>query len=382
MNNFVWFRYVVFALSIIWSAVIASFSVWNLGYALSPNSLGQVVRVDSYGIAVNGVVLLGVFTMIFIEVGRKNAFTSRIWFDCLWSGLFFLLNLSFASVVTALLPSQMCSGTPQLPSGACTSTKALQGSTWVNTITLFAYFATIFLTAVIYSGSDNRLWGYSIYNLSTYNRSNGSSRLPSPPSSPIPGMLHRFIKPPSIIAPRPQRPANSVADLMPYAYRSGLSPDYQIEHFQLPDESQRPPPVIGSGPSNLYPGFMRPSLPLGAYLPSPSKRYSDLPSVLQQKQQGPGGSPPPLGEWPRLDIMKQESRRSRRITPKVPLVHPEPPPPPSVPQPDEATTSGNVPMPLPRSKPSGPRTRGSISQPGNRPPPLDLTDINALNPNR
>lgn len=63
---------------------------------------------------------------IFAEVGRTNVFTTRIWFDCLWSGLFFLLNISMifdknlsettltwypsgaASVITALLPSQMC----------------------------------------------------------------------------------------------------------------------------------------------------------------------------------------------------------------------------------------------------------------------------------
>lgn len=63
---------------------------------------------------------------IFAEVGRTNVFTTRIWFDCLWSGFLFLLNISMvfdkdlsartltwcpsgaASVITALLPSQMC----------------------------------------------------------------------------------------------------------------------------------------------------------------------------------------------------------------------------------------------------------------------------------
>ncbi|KAF9069879.1 hypothetical protein BDP27DRAFT_663199 [Rhodocollybia butyracea] len=151
-----------FALSIVCSAVIASFSVWNLGYAQTSKSLRQVIEVDSFGIFVGGFVLVGVFTMIFIEVGRKNAFTSRVWFDCIWSGLFFSLNISLASIVTALLPSQMCSvlntGAHNLPSGACWSTKGLQAFTWLHAIVLFAYFLTIFLTVFIYSGRDNRLW--------------------------------------------------------------------------------------------------------------------------------------------------------------------------------------------------------------------------------
>jgi hypothetical protein len=308
--------------------------------------------------------------MIFIEVGRKNAFTSRIWFDCLWSGLFFCFNISLASVVTALLPSQMCSGTLNLPSGACGSTKGLEGFAWLHTFILFVYFLTIFLTVFIYSGRDNRLWGYSIYNLSTYDRSNSSNRLQSPPSSPVPNMLHRFIKPPSIAAPRPQRPSN-VANLMPYAYRSGLSPDYQIEHFQFPVEPQRPPPVVGSGPSNLYPGFMRSSLPPGAHLPSSRRNSAAFGPQQQQPLQ-------PLVEWPRPDIMTQQSRRSRRITPKAPLSSSVPLSS-SAPQADEAGVSRNASMSISRSRPYGPRTRtGSDS----RPPPLDLTTISALRPNR
>ncbi|GAW06629.1 hypothetical protein LENED_008566 [Lentinula edodes] len=133
-NFFVWLRYIVFATSVTCSAVIASVSVWNLGFAQSSSKpLDQVIQVDSFGIFVGAFSLVGVFTIIFAEVGRTNVFTTRIWFDCLWSGLFFLLNISAASVITALLPSQMCKNTHKLPSEACTSTKVLQGFTWLIT---------------------------------------------------------------------------------------------------------------------------------------------------------------------------------------------------------------------------------------------------------
>ncbi|KAJ3881006.1 hypothetical protein F5051DRAFT_398617 [Lentinula edodes] len=393
-NFFVWLRYIVFATSVICSAVIASVSVWNLGFAQSSSRpLDQVIQVDSFGIFVGAFSLVGVFTIIFAEVGRTNVFTTRIWFDCLWSGFLFLLNISAASVITALLPSQMCKNTHKLPSQACTSTKVLQGFTWLITTSLFAYFLTIFITVFVYSGSDPTLWRYSIYDLSTYDRSNSSTRLRSPPSSPMPRMtsLKRFVKPPSIpsiAAPRPQRPINNaVAAIMPYAYRSGLSPDYQIEHFQFPARSarqsqqesslQRLPTAAGAGPRNLYPDYLRSSLPPD---PQRSSTFStnrssavpgDGPSPYPQ-----GSSPPPLGDWPRPDIMTQASRRSHRITPKtIPT---------SVTLDIEAIpdVSNNS-----RSKPSEPRIRsGSISIgnsiSANRPPPLDLSDISALRPNR
>ncbi|KIK59790.1 hypothetical protein GYMLUDRAFT_44247 [Collybiopsis luxurians FD-317 M1] len=385
-NVFACARYLLFALSIICSAVIASVAVWNLGYTEAPSiSLPHVVQVDSYVIFVGGFTLLATFVVIFSEVGRgRNSLTSRVWIDCSIAFLYFLLNLGSASVVTALLPSRMCSGDQQLPSGACTSTRILQSFTWLFTIILLVYFLTIFITVFIRS-SDSKLWSYSVYQLSSY-ESNNSVRLQSPPSSPIPTMLHRFIRPPPIAAPRPQRAVNAVPNLMPYAYRSGLSPDYQIEHFQFPLRSDpRPlgqiqrPPIAGAGPSNLYPEFLRSSLLPNALLaPSSSRRNSSvLPggAAPPQATTQASGSPPPLGNWPRSDIMQQVSRRStRRMTPQTV----------SVPQNHDEIQGPNG--SISRSKPSGPRTRAGSHSGGttntNHPAPLDLSNISSLRPNR
>ncbi|KAJ3778185.1 hypothetical protein FB446DRAFT_699403 [Lentinula raphanica] len=372
-NSFVWFRYLVFALP-------------------------QIIQVDSFVIFVGASSLVAVFTIIFVEVGRREAFTCRVWFDCLWSGFLFLLNISAASVVTALMPSQMCRRTSKLSSEACTSTKVLQGFTWLFTILLFSYFVTIFITVFIRSGSDSRLWYYSIYDISSYNRHNSNARLQSPPTSPMPRMssLKRFIKPPSIssiIAPRPQRPnTNAVENIMPYAYRSGLSPDYQIEHFQFParlprqaPDLQRPPIAAGAGPKNLYPEYLRSSLtPNQPTQPQNTHRSS----IVSGDGLSPHESPPPLGVWPRPDIMTQASRRSHRITPQA----------------QTGITTRVASMRLvtesearpgvsildagdPRSRPTGPRTRAGSNSMGNsisvnRPPDLDLSNLSTLRPNR
>ncbi|KAF5391393.1 hypothetical protein D9757_001992 [Collybiopsis confluens] len=350
-------------------------------HSISFEALPGVVRVDSYVIFVGAFTLLTTFTL---EVGRgRNAFTSQVWIDCTISILLFLLNLSSASVVTALLPSQMCSGDQQLPSGACTSTIILESFTWIYSIILLTYFLTIFITVFVRS-TDSKLWGRSVYQLGSY-ETNSGSRLRSP-SSPIPSMLYRFIKPPSIAAPRPRRVANAVPDLIPYGYRSGLGPDYQIEHFQLPAGSEslhqaltKPPPIAGSGPLNLYPEFLRSSLQPTAQ-PASRRNSSALPGAVPPQMKQP--SPPPLGNWPRSDIMQQTSRRStRRIAPRVaaPLGHHD------VVDPQEMMpgTSRQVSMSISRSRPSGPRTRtGSNSEGDPRPPPLDLSSISSLRPNR
>lgn len=266
------------------------------------------------------------------------------------------------------------------------------------------------------------MWQGSVYNMSFYDRGS-STRLQSPPTSPTPSRIMRKIfKPPSIISPRPQR-----ATPMPFAYRSGLSSEYQIEHFQFQGEQPQPPPLAklaGSDQSNLsfYPEFLRASLrssltpnvtqvaPASILHFNSTALPPDIANPPPQDDAAPKHSPPPLGNWPRADIMSQSPhalkslRRTSRIvaTPVNQAQRPQPEPPTSL-EPSTSqvvTVSGdsnigarpNVPTrKVSRStRPSGPRTRtraGSSSEENttsnpNRPPPLDLSNISALKPNR
>jgi hypothetical protein len=392
LNLIICFRYLVFALSIVCNAVIASVSVWNLGFAQESRSqklaptLVQVVQVDSFVIFVGGCGLVLIFTIVFVEVGRNRnvAVTNRVWFECLWSGMLFLLNICAASVVTALLPSQTCQS-ENLPRLACTSTKVLQSFTWLFTGILLAYFLTVFVTVFIRSGSDSRIWMYSMYHV-TFDRRNGSDRLPSPTPAPPPSrMLGRF-KPASIVAPRPHRPTT-------FNYRSGLSAEYAIEHFQLPSSHPQPPPPVSNYPRplslSLYPEYLRSSLPANMTPLAPIADVAPDPA--------PKTSPPPLGDWPRTDIMMHSSvhpsgRNSRRVTTR-----------PTYEAQRESFSQNLEPVereiiaasvlapPPPIVRPSGPRTRtqdrsGGTEQNGSsnadRPPPLDLSTVSNLKPNR
>lgn len=287
---------------------------------------------------------------------------------------------------------------------------------------VFAYYLLIFVTVCIRSGNDNRMWLGSVYAMSFYDR--GSSvRLQSPPTSPTPSQIMRKIfKPPSIISPRPQR-----ATPMPtFAYRSGLSSEYQIEHFQfLSEQPQRPPPAQVASPNHtnlsFYPEFLRASLrssltpnvtqvaPASILNFNSTALPPDIANSPPQSGDAPKASPPPLGNWPRADIMshsphalKSLRRTSRIVATPVNQVRPQPEPPTS-PEPSTSrivTVSGdsnisakpNVPTrKVSRSaRPSGPRTRtraesnveeNATSNPS-RPPPLDLSNISALKPNR
>ena len=49
--------------------------------------------IDAYLIAIGAAGILWMFPVMFLDQLRKNALVSRVWFECVWVGLFWLLNL-------------------------------------------------------------------------------------------------------------------------------------------------------------------------------------------------------------------------------------------------------------------------------------------------
>jgi len=109
MNSLATLRYLVFAALIVFSSIVASVAVWNSSLV---SSSGQEAHIDTYLVIVGALGLALTFTIIFVELIRRNAFTSRVWFELLWTTTFFMLYLGGASVLTALGPDTMCQ--PQL----------------------------------------------------------------------------------------------------------------------------------------------------------------------------------------------------------------------------------------------------------------------------
>jgi hypothetical protein len=292
------------------------------------------------------------FTIIFVELVRRNAFTSRVWFELIWASAFFFLELGGASVLTAIGPDDMCQSHPnkrnhsqQLPAASCSSTRVLIGFTWLSTCILLIYLVLLVVLVIINRNNESpRIWECTIHNFPPLT----SSRSNAP-------VLPRFSKDKmtEVVSPAPRRP-NTVPSAL-YSMRSaGLGSQYQIEHFKPPAHAPGPPlpssPVVSPGdylhrsPSTagnvqaavaLYPQFLS-----SAYVTQP-------PPARTQPSQHVNRSPPPLGDWPRTDA---PLRIKRKLPPTVGLEEGVP------------------------SRPMGPRTRSGTTNA--RPPPLDLSTIN------
>jgi hypothetical protein len=221
---------------------------------------------------------------------------------------------------------------------------------------VLCYFALLAVFSLLKYREDKTIWQcYARKFPWTFSQ----TRLPSTPLSPTAGherkaskiSLRRFItrssKAPTIAAPRPRRAANDQAIQEGIlSYRSGLSLEYEIEHFRpgmmpiirpegpftIEEKYDQQPqttvvPAATSVSYSLYPEHMRAAM---ASVSTPPAQ-SALP---------PG--PSPVGNWPQLNPpARRPGHRSRAF-----VTHP---------------TAGYPPdSPTSRSRPAGPR-RPSIS---------------------
>ncbi|KAL0947023.1 hypothetical protein HGRIS_013167 [Hohenbuehelia grisea] len=300
--------------------------------------------------------------------------------------------------------------------GSCTSTRVLLAFTWMCWIFLFCYFCFLTVSAFVHQRKDPKVW---MRNVASVEWSDSRRKLASAPSSPT---LPRFLKKsnsttvPGIVAPRPRR----VIQPDIYAYRSGLSMEYEIEHYNpatspapRPSNEQQPqpqmlafpaaaaPPLLGRNPSyqaaaqpslttSFYPQYMQSAL--SSQDPRSMPVFTQPPTSTSTSTQPTPASPPPLGDWPRRDAITQPLRTKRR------------PPPPLEPEAGASSSSAPASRPVPvaaasspprvtspmshqsrtrLSGPTGPRTRTRSTSNGvNRPPPLDLSDISSHNERR
>jgi len=327
-------RNLVFGLSVACNAIIASVAVWNLSIAQSvdsdrasvqsipsgihTSSLTGAVPVDAFLIFVGAFGLTLVFGIVFVTLGLQNPFTNRVWFELCWVGTLFIIEMVGASTASAIVYPTTCLNQPDEDlldaPGACTSSRVLIAFTWICTLVLLSYFIMLLISALLQRRSDPDIWYCRLQHFPPL------QALRNDPQTPT---LSRTVegKTLSIQAPRPRRPAPS-RDLF-YSYRSGLGPEYEIEHYQ-PDPDAPPSnpsrsvtfsnafPREVPGPhtaSSFYPQYMQSSIPR----PPPSQ---PMPS---EPQSSAPPSPPPLGAWPRADIMSQATRPKRKAVPSSSL---------------------------------------------------------------
>jgi hypothetical protein len=386
-------RLAFFGAFIICNAIICGAAAWNFNIA---TMVARRMDIDSF------LVFLGALSLVFavlisvIDLTRKDAFAGRVWFECVWVAVFLLLELGGAIVMSVFGPGILCEAKMVARYvDACVSTRLVVAMSWICVVVSLAYLLFLCISASVCARQDPTVWQASVRRY----RWDGLSE-------ELPNTANTFRKShTSIKAPQPRRLA--LGSL--YAHRASLNSQHDVErsaadrgrpvppvpviplhHHREMRQAPAPRPVVVPAEPSLYPRHMesytpRPNPPL------PSRAVQQPPQFDRTIPRVP--SPPPLGNWPRADIINQPVRKKRR----------DPPPPPSVSTrvglpsapiqptyiPPSSSTSRPAAPPRPAPVPSRTPSRTSPPRTGDRPdwrnrvnvpPPLDLSKISSRRP--
>jgi len=364
MTNILLFsRYLVFGFLVICNAILCSVAVWNLSLA---QSVGRNLQVDAFLTFLGAFALLFIFVILLVEILQRNAVTGRLWFEVLWVGLFWIMELSGAAAVSAIAPDLLCGAQFVLGNNdTCTSTHVLLAFSWLSSLILLGYLVCLVSVAIVRQKQDPQIWHSSVVEFCRFDTRHGLGSTPTSPNLP------RFHKTPEMVAPQPRRPFPTAV----YSYRSGMGPEYQIEHFRPPSPAaERPAPLIPTAAPTQYSRQSTRLAPNQPLVPAPSLYPRHLHSSLtpQQPSRPTPASPPPLGNWPRANAVDQPLHGKRKAPPttfRFPARDES--------DPDSGTGSAPSSSSSHRSRPPGARTTSGSNE-NRRPPPLNLSKISAF----
>jgi len=275
---------------VVCNAVLTSVGIWNIGLA---QLVGLKMNVDLFIILLGAASLAFTFPLIIVELVRHDSPSSWVWFECAWVAVFFVLNFCAAVSMSSIGPGIMCSARAAFDS--CVSTRVILAFSWLCTLFLLGYLVLLMVSALLHRNENPEIWFANVRSFDW-----GGSRTYLNKTGPKVLELPRFVekaRPGSIIAPKPQRPADKV---MP-VHRSGSNTEHG---FQLRTDRTAPAlpavaPVQQSTAAAFYPQHMQSAVASQApYLP-PLKEMRAITVT-----------PPPLGDWPRPNIMSEP--RSKR----------------------------------------------------------------------
>ncbi|EIW60036.1 uncharacterized protein TRAVEDRAFT_45293 [Trametes versicolor FP-101664 SS1] len=155
-NSLSAYRYSSFGLFILCNAVVCCVSVWNLALA---QQIGWNPLIDAYMITIGALGILFIFPVLCIDLLRKNSLVGRVWFECIWVGVFWVLQLAGAAAITAILPNLLCSVAADiLQPSSCISTKVLLAFAWLGAVNLLVYFCVLMATVIYHMKDDSQVW--------------------------------------------------------------------------------------------------------------------------------------------------------------------------------------------------------------------------------
>jgi hypothetical protein len=330
LNTFIVCRYLTFALFIILNVIIATVAAWNWG--ISQNA-ALTFQVDTFLIAIGILGTLLIFPLMFIELVRKGAFTSRIWFEITWVALFWLMNLSGAAALTAIEPAKSCSSFVRSSpwAAACTSTRVLLGFTWLSTVTLLIYLLALLICSVLHMHDNPRIWMSGVRDVDWF--ASSPRQIKSAPSTPVLPIFRQHsnqnvtlytvsAQPAAIVT----RPAVFAEVVHPKVAPVFTTPAPAITRQTI--SSNRPLPA--STPS-LYPQFVQPLVQARAAVavePVPTRQWrrSTSPTPVPQREPSSPTSPSRVDPRTGLKPLLMQSSSPTRTTPLGPRPKPRPPP--------------------------------------------------------
>lgn len=385
-------RYLVFFIFIISNAIVASVAVWNLSIVEGNDRFSATATAGAvYLLVVAAMGLLLIFPILFLEIIKKRVCLGMVWFELAWVGLFGLLTLIGASLISSLSSRELCVPTltekSQFVTSAllvspCSSAQVLGVFTWMPAAFLLTYATLLSILAFVRSAEDPAVWKCLVRDL---------------PMDKILGEVKRnsillmpqIRKTPVIYAPRPRYIIPPLLDC-----RSARNSAYDYQHPTVPPKSAPVRqtktdsylPSVDQGP---YTSFYNAAVQKAIKSGDGSRAPPPPPPVQLSK----GRSPPPLGDWPRLDATSRprKKRYTHVVVPQAqvpPARQPSTAPRPSSRRAGPSSAPPPVERPAVTTRTSSTRTRapggsgrlgstdsGSGSSGQHRPPPLDLSKI-------
>lgn len=327
-------RYALFGLFVVCNAIICSVAVWN--HSLVQATGGQTVQVDVYLIFLGAFSLAFIFPIIFADLLCTDPLSARVWFECAWIALFWLMQLAGAAAVTAIVPHIQCSAqATKWNDNSCLSTHILVAFTWICTIILLLYLFLLVVTTITTQRIDPDVWHHNVrYLRIETTRQCLSSAQNSPTAS-------HFAKGRGTSEAYKNHSLRPVAPNPVYGHRAGLDSEYEIEHYRpyepqhMPEDSALslpeaiPAPFVSyPSPARVYSQRIRGLIPPQMdHPPAPrldtsitySKSVQSLSSAQEARASSPSPSPPSSSpfDWPRANAMEQPFKTRRKPPPSA-----------------------------------------------------------------
>ncbi|KAF9652849.1 hypothetical protein BDM02DRAFT_2366602 [Thelephora ganbajun] len=299
----------------------------------TPNYTQYIAQISAYMIFLGAFGLLWIFPIIFLDLIRRSALTSRIWVELIWVTIFWIMELSGAAALSAIVPSNHCQlhrgtlrnhlpfytehshviwalVTGRIAENVCLSGQVLLAFAWAVTLILLAYMIMLAVYTILHHATDPNIWKETVREYPWFS---ARSTLSSSPPSPT---VEKGLGAPSLKHPRPKAafdPSRLTRALSPFddtiqpvsTFDRIPQPSYQPAqrsydglHFAT---TRDPPPIID-------PVFTRPreapKPPINIQSLYPEHMQTQLSievrnNLYGQSIQLEGQEPSPIGDWPK-----------------------------------------------------------------------------------